>query len=480
MSALRNSLIWSFAERYAGLLLNLTSTVLLARLLTPSEVGIFSVCAAVVAVAGILRDFGVSEYLIQERNLTVSKIRGALAVAIIVAWGVGAVIFLSIPALATYLEEPAIAEVIEVLCLNFLLLPFASPAFALLNREMNFRAVFLVQFPSNIVQSFVSVGLAYHEFGYMALAWGSVSNTASQLVIVSLLRPKSSMLFPSLRAAGSVWHFGILFCFTRLIESFTRNIHEFFIAKQLGFASLGIFSRGLGVVEMFYTLVTSASLRVVTAALADDFRQGKDLKKAFCVGTEMLTGVAWPFFSFVALSSALIIEVLFGEQWSMAAPITSILCVNSGLAAFGAFGPNVLIATGNVKTRFYMSLRLFVIQIAGVAVGSLISLKAVSYAWLISGVLGQILIWKAMRTVIQISLDDWLQSGQKSAMTALAVTIVQYFAIHILELWGVNTLMRLLILSALAFSTWWAAIVASSHPLGREIKKMAFGRGKVN
>ena len=47
------------AERYAGLLISIASMVVLARLLTPQQVGIYSMCAAFAAVAGILRDFGV-------------------------------------------------------------------------------------------------------------------------------------------------------------------------------------------------------------------------------------------------------------------------------------------------------------------------------------------------------------------------------------------------------------------------------------
>ena len=61
----KRALIWSLAERHAGLVVALVTTVILSRLLTPAQVGIYSLCAAFTAVAGILRDFGVSEYLIQ-------------------------------------------------------------------------------------------------------------------------------------------------------------------------------------------------------------------------------------------------------------------------------------------------------------------------------------------------------------------------------------------------------------------------------
>ncbi|MFY7940899.1 MAG: oligosaccharide flippase family protein, partial [Burkholderiaceae bacterium] len=89
----RAALAWSFGERYASLVVTIASTMVLARLLTPKQVGIYSLCAALTAVAGILRDFGVSEYLIQEKNLTREKMQAAFGIALTVAWSIAALVF---------------------------------------------------------------------------------------------------------------------------------------------------------------------------------------------------------------------------------------------------------------------------------------------------------------------------------------------------------------------------------------------------
>lgn len=71
----------------------------------------------------------------------------------------------------------------------------------------------------------------------------------TQTVVISLLRPRDSFLLPGLRGAGAVLRYGIEFATSRLLESFTRNAHEFIIAKQSGFAAVGLFSRALGVID---------------------------------------------------------------------------------------------------------------------------------------------------------------------------------------------------------------------------------------
>ena len=71
---IRQSLLLSFFGQYIVLVINFVSTIILARILTPSDIGIFSVAIFFVALSHILRDFGVGQYLIQEKNYPASLI----------------------------------------------------------------------------------------------------------------------------------------------------------------------------------------------------------------------------------------------------------------------------------------------------------------------------------------------------------------------------------------------------------------------
>ncbi|MBL8484930.1 MAG: oligosaccharide flippase family protein, partial [Rhodocyclaceae bacterium] len=86
MSSVRKSILYSLSQNYLMLVLQLVTSMVLARILRPAEVGIFSVAAALSGLATVVRDFGVAEYLIQEVNLTSDKLRAALTVNIIVSW----------------------------------------------------------------------------------------------------------------------------------------------------------------------------------------------------------------------------------------------------------------------------------------------------------------------------------------------------------------------------------------------------------
>lgn len=472
MLAVRKALAWSFAERYLSLGVTIFSTMILARLLTPGQIGIFSMCAAVTAVAGILRDFGVSEYLIQEKDLTKEKIRAALGIALLIAWSIGAAIFFSRHFIADYYQEDGISEVLAVLTLNFLFLPFASPSAALLNRDMAFRKVFTVQTTSTAVHAITAVGLAYKGYGYISLAWAQVAGIAAQILVLALLRPDGAMLLPGLKGARTVLRYGSMFATSKVIETFTRNAHEFVVARQFGFAAVGLFSRSFGLIELFYTNVAAAILRVATPSFASDHRAGLNLAVAFSRGTAIFTSIAWPFFGYIALMAAEIIRVLFGAQWDAAAPIATILALAVMPTYLYALGPNILAATGHVKTRLRISLIFSPVHLLGILAASFISLPAVAAVWFITNSLMLGLYIYHLRRVLSATARSLftpsLASFAVAALSILAQAIT-LFACH-----GADQIPLVdLILVALSGGTvWLLAVWLLKHPAYEEIARL--------
>ena len=92
MASIRKSLALSLAEKYTGILIAIAGTVILSRLLSPAQIGIYSVAAAFIGLAHIVRDFGIGSYLVQERDLTADRIRTAVSVTMLTAWSIAAVL----------------------------------------------------------------------------------------------------------------------------------------------------------------------------------------------------------------------------------------------------------------------------------------------------------------------------------------------------------------------------------------------------
>ena len=465
----RRALVWSFAERYAGLVISIASAMVLSRLLTPTQVGVYSLCAAFTAVAGFLRDFGVSEYLIQEKELTRDKIRAAYGVAFLIAWTIGVVIFLARNEVARFYAEPDVARVMAVLAVNFAILPISSPAFALLNRELAFRQIFFLQIACNAAQAITSVTLAYLGFGVMSLAWGPIANVATQSVILMWARRQDGAVLPGLREWRQVLRFGTMYVASRSIETLTRNFHEPVIAKAFNFAAVGLFSRAFGLIELFHANIGMAVVRVATPAFAAEHRAGRSMIEPFARSTAIFVSVSWTFFGFVALMAEPIIHLMFGTQWVPAAPIAVVLALSALPQALFAFVPQLLSATGHVAQRLKVSLWFSPVHLVGVLIASRFSLLAVAAVWIVSNSVMLVLYLTQLQRVLQANLGDLLRPCAASGAVAGASISAQFLAMLVLRHYHAPAILSIVIVLAAGAATWLLVARLLKHPSHEEI-----------
>lgn len=473
----RRALAWSLAERYGSFLVTLGSTMLLARLLTPTQVGIYSMCAALLAVAAILRDFGTSEYLIQAREPDPQRLRAAWCLALLTAWTLAALIWFVRHALAAWFGEPQVAAVLAVMALQFVLLPLSSPAFALLNRALAFRRIFWLQTANNISTASVAVVLALLGWGPLALAAGPLAGVLMQTLLIGWLAPRGSFPFPwptaLLQHGREVLRYGLAYMGARLIETLGRNVHEPVIARRFDFEAVGLYSRAQGLVEMFHTHVAEAVVRVSTPAFAQAHREGQPLGPALARATALYTSVCWPFFGFIALCAPEIIHLLFGRQWAAAAPLASLLALAALPAALYEMVPQLLSATGHVRRRLRLAAWVAPAHIAGVLLAALHSLQAVAAVSFFSSLLMLALARSQLRAVLGLRYRALLGPSAASLGLALGAGGVMFATA-----WGLRQLggpapavLGGTLLGGAA--AWWACARALNHPALHELSALA-------
>jgi O-antigen/teichoic acid export membrane protein len=465
----RRALAWSFAERYAGFVIAVGSTLLLSRLLTPAQVGVYSLCAALLAVTGILRDFGVSEYLIQERDINPQRQRAATAIALTVAWTLAAAVFASRHLAARYFGEPAVAAVLAVMALNLLLLPLSSPAFALLNRAMAFRQIALLQTACSLAQAAVAIGLALAGFGTLALAWGPVAGVLLQTVVLAWLRPRDVFVRPGLALAMPVLRFGCVYMSARLIETAAKNVHDPVIAKQFDFTAVGLFSRAYGMVELFHSNVADAVVRVTTPAFAAEHRAGRPLAAAFARATALFVSISWPFFGFVALTANEIIRLMFGPQWLAAAPIASVLALSALPGGLFELVPQLLSSTGHVQRRLRMAAWVAPAHILGVLLASAWGLQAIAAVSFFSSLLMLALCRRQLRAALGVHMGELLRPCLASALLAAASIAGMAGTALAARSAGLPALLVLLSTLSVGMALWWAVGRSIGHPACAEL-----------
>ncbi len=366
MSDVRKSFLLSFADSYLAIMLQLASTVIIARLLTPAEVGVFAIAAVFSALASTVRDFGMGEYLIQARELDNAKIRAAYGVNVVVSWTMAAALVLGAPATAAFYREPGVADVMRVLALSFVLVPFGAVVQYWFRRELNYRPNVIVNAFSSITVFIVSVGLAYRGHGHMRLAWSSVAGIAVTVLGAMYFRPPGFPVWPSLRGAAEVFRFGKYATGMYMLMQLGRGAPELVIGRVAGAAAVGIFSRANGLVELFRRLLLKPVMQVCLPYFARAEReQTGAITQAYLTSVGLLTAAGWPMLGLLGVLAYSAIRIVYGDQWMDAVVPAQVLCLACAVELMFFLSREALLALGAARRATLLQFQILGLQVLG-------------------------------------------------------------------------------------------------------------------
>lgn len=473
MSTIRRSLVLSFAKRYGELGLSLLTMVVLARLLTPAEIGAYAVAAAVIAVATVVAEFGLRNYLIHETELTIALQRAAFGFAIAMGWSVAGLTFAASWVLAEMdLIDPVLAELLAILGLAMVLQSLLRPFLAILQRQMMFGALFVIGLVKAAILAGAVILLAWAGFGASSLAWGMVVQAVAGILIALGCGRVVPWVWPSLRGWLPIVTFGGVSTAITGLKQLGDAAPSLAIGHFLGFAGAGLFNRAQAVAGLFDKGFMQAISPIVLPMLAARRRDGQDLKPTYTLKIAYLSGVAWPFFAFLALMADPVIGVVLGEQWAAAAPVVRILAVAGFLLPFNQMNLQFFIALDMQRRylRFQVMIQIakIVLVLALCAAGSL---EAVALAILAERSLKFALTYRPLKERLAYDGAALVSALGSSLLVVIATCAVPLAVVWTMGLRPDNGLLALAIAGIGAGSGWLAGTVASGHPLRAEIER---------
>lgn len=469
MGTTRQSLLISFAEKYTQLLLAMLGSVLLARLLTPEDSGIYSIAAALAGLAQIARDFGLGTYLIQEKELNQEKLRAVLGLALAAAWGLAALLAAASVPLAAFYAQPALGEVLRVMALNMLFLPLTATTLPCLRRQMRFGALYAITGLQGASQLAGAVLLASLGYGCMSLAYAALFASVVALLASLCWRPAELPWMPSLRGARRLLGFGAYATGGNLIDELGVVAPELLIGRLLDAASVGLYGKAQGLIGLFNQAITSAVSPVVLPWYARQLREGRDLRPAYLSTVSCMTALAWPFFGFLALMAPAMVQLLYGPQWQGAVPLIRVICLGAALYSIFSMARYLLLAMGQVAAQALLDMRAVAGRLLALLPGCLLGLQAVGWA-MVAGA-----VWRSWLTYRQLARLGvlhgaalWPALARSAALTALTL-----LAPGLVLLWappGQEKTLAALLLAGLGSGLGWLlGLAVVKHELGAEV-----------
>lgn len=474
MNSIKKSIANSAAQQYIVVAIQFFSTVILARLLTPSEIGIYSIGAAAVAVAHIVRDFGVTAYIIQDPDLDRERVRTAFTITLIIGVTLGAMTLVFAPWVASYYGEPGVKKVLNVIAFNFFLIPFGSVAMALLRRDMRFDITMWIGIASIAGHALTGVTLAYLGFGFLSMAWASLAGVVVQVVAASIYSPRAYLGWPTLSERRKVLSFGGRIGAANIAYEIAQSAPTLILGRLHGFVMLGYFSRALGFVQLFETIVIDCLRPVLFPYMAKENREGRNLKEAYVTALALLTGVAWPAVAVLGIFAAPAISILYGDQWYAAIPIAHLLCWGIAVRALGVVTGATLTASGHAREVLRVGLLAAITKVGGVLLLGPFGIQYAALAFVAAELITNTLSIGLVCRRLHISAKQLLYPLAQSAIITAITAVSSLVGVEVLGP-GISVNLGILNTSAaILFSIviWGLVLVLFKHPIIVEVRQL--------
>lgn len=463
MSTIRHSVIWTFASTNGANVVNFAVSLVLARMLTPSDIGIFSMTVMMVSIAHYFRDFGVGSYLQQAKEITPQDVAAASGMLITSSWIIAAVTFgLSWP-IGAYMEEDGVTEVMQVLALGFAFIPFGAVTHSLLSRDFRAKEQAIVRAFSTVVYAVSALWLANQGHGYMSLAWANFINIIATALAYLPYRMKGVPWWPRFSGWGSMLHFGGGSLLGNGLAAVNNAISETMLGKLSGAHDVGLLTRSTGVTGLIFQVVGPAMHQAALPFMSKAHHAGEPLNTHLARAVELVTAVLWPALLGVAIFAEPLVMLLYGPQWTESASIVPLICMSSILGVPFLFIGVSLTAVG----KAYWSALPAAIGVATklIIVPSVYQGTLQSFAWglLAASLVGFVPQVYLQQRVFGFSIREFLNCQRTSALLTLGTGVVAY-GLH--DLLAGQTPMATIVIAAVVLpSTWLAGLWLTRHPL---------------
>lgn len=467
--SIKRSLGWMAAAQGSYFALQFLSSVVLARLMTPYEVGIFAVAFATAGLINVIQSLGLNNYLIREIDLskavtdTVFTINLAVAVImsfLIIGFGVAS---------SALFAEPGVRRVLLWLSVMPLL---AAPGFvplALLEREGNFRLVSLIKTLSITSGTLTTLAFAVAKFSYMSFAYGQVVAAAMMTIASIVFAPHHARAGISFRRWREIQRFSLNVLATTGVSRVTSRLQEMLLGRLLGLRQLGLYSRSGNIFSMIWDSIFLVICRIAFVDFADSARKGLPLGPRYEKALSSFTAVMWPAFAGLGILSGPFVYFIYGPKWvAVAMPLSLFCCIGVLYSSIAMTWDLFVIAdeTGRqAKIEFgrsFICLLLF-------AAGCLVGIKAAVTARLIDAGIACILYMPHILRITGCQFSPLARVYAQSLLLSIAA-ILPSAAVMIYYGWDPAAPMFYIGCSVLmGFCLWLAALRAMRHALYAEI-----------
>lgn len=235
---------WNAIGRFSTQGVSFVISILLARILTPSDYGVVGMIGIFMAIAQTFIDSGFGSALIRKKDCTEEDFSTAFYFNIVVGIVCYLLLFFSAPLIANFFDTPILRDIVRVLSINLFLNSLSIVQSAKLTAAVDFKSQAKVSLAATIVSGCVGLAMAYSGFGVWSLVYQSVSSSLVRTILFWIITKWRPLHTFSKQSFKYLFGFGSKILSASLLHTIYANLTTILIGKFYTPKDLGFYTRG--------------------------------------------------------------------------------------------------------------------------------------------------------------------------------------------------------------------------------------------
>ncbi len=355
---------WTWALKLSTRAVSFLSIILLARILSPSQFGVYGIAMLIMALLEVLTETGINVLLIQEKGKIENYLNSAWIVSIIRGIFIAISILILAPFVSVFFHSPGSLDVLFLLAIVPFLRGFINPSVIKFQKELNFRKEFWYRLIIFFFGSSVSITLAFLTHSVNGLIFGLIAGVILEIVFSFLfISPKPHFSIDK-KYFSRILSRGKWITLSGIFSYLFHNFDNIVVGRILGTGSLGLYQMAYNISMLPITdvadVISKVTFPVYTIISEDRLR----LRKAFLKTLLFVSIVTIPFGIILVLFPNEIVKVVLGQKWLGIVDVLRILVIFGVIRAISGSSSALFLSVGKQKYVTVVTL----VSIIGLAV----------------------------------------------------------------------------------------------------------------
>jgi O-antigen/teichoic acid export membrane protein len=378
----KGAVIWRSGSQVIGQLIAWGSTLLVIRMLEPSDYGLVAMTGVVLSFLDLFNGWGFASALVRDDRIDRHRIGQVFGMLLLMNFGLAAAQWIAAPYVAAFFHQPMVEDLLRVQALFFLANPFSALANALLIRRMDFRRQSQVNLIAAALSAFTALGCALAGLGVWTLVAAPFVYWYARAIGYSIAARLWFRPVFRFAGAGEMARYGGAMILVQIFW-WTQSQADIFIGGRL----LDAHQLGLYTTALFLTQILAAKfvppLNEVAFAAYSRIQSERDvMQAAFLKTARLIMVIALPFYLGLAVTAEPLVLTFLGAKWRDSATLVPVLACAMPLMTLQILFAPATNALGRPAVAVRTGLIGALIMAAAFSAGINWGIEGLAWAWL--------------------------------------------------------------------------------------------------